>query len=230
MEFPEKLKTLRAEANLTQNELAEKLVISRQAISNYEQGRSYPSIDILVGMCKLFNTSLDDLLSSGVRKQYMKQMLVLSGLMFINLILSILSIFFLMQKETLSTLYAAFSIAIHIIPFICLFVYLLFQYKPPKKANKLYGYRTKLSMKNQLTWDYAQTYFSLVFAGISILLLCLGCAYSIVSMFLDINTCLIVGCALFCIQAISLLFPVFFVEKKLKQIFQKMQGKLPQNK
>lgn len=230
MEFPEKLKTLRAEANLTQNELAEKLVISRQAISNYEQGRSYPSIDILVGMCKLFYTSLDDLLSSGVRKQYMKQMLVISGLMFLNLILSILSIFFLMQKETLPTLYAAFSIAIHIIPFICLFVYLLFQYKPPKKANKLYGYRTKLSMKNQLTWDYAQTYFSLVFAGISILLLCLGCVYSVVSMFLDINTCLIVGCALFCIQGISLLFPVFFVEKKLKQIFQKMQGKLPQNK
>lgn len=80
MEFSEKLKTLRAEANLTQNELAEKLVISRQAISNYEQGRSYPSIDILVGMCKLFHTSLDDLLSSGVRKRYMKRMLVLSGL------------------------------------------------------------------------------------------------------------------------------------------------------
>lgn len=222
MEFSEKLKTKRIEANLTQNQLAEKLVISRQAISNYEQGRSYPSIDILVGICKVFNTSLDDLLSSGVRKQYMKQTLVLSGLLFANLILSLLSLFFLMKKETLLTLYVAFSIAIHIIPFMCLFVYLIFQCTPPKKANKLYGYRTKLSVKNQLMWDYAQTCFSLVFAKISIILLCLGIVYSIASMFLDMNTCLIVGCALFCFQGISLLFPVYFVEKKLKQISKTM--------
>lgn len=222
MEFSEKLKTMRTEANLTQNELAEKLIISRQAISNYEQGKSYPSIDILVEMCKLFNTSLDDLLSSGVRKQYMKQTLVLSGLLFTNLILSLLSLFFLMKKEILPTPYVIFSLAIHIIPFMCLFVYLIFQYKPPKKANKLYGYRTKLSMKNQLMWDYAQTYFSLVFAKISITLFCLGIVYSIVSMFLDMNSYLIIGCALLCFQGIGLLFPVYFVEKKLKQISRKM--------
>lgn len=41
MEFSEKLKTMRTEANLTQNELAEKLIISRQAISNYELGRPF---------------------------------------------------------------------------------------------------------------------------------------------------------------------------------------------
>lgn len=222
MEFSEKLKTMRIEANLTQKELAEKLMISRQAISNYEQGRGYPSIDILVEMCKLFNTSLDELLSSGVKKQYMKQTIVLFGLLFANLILSLLSLFFLMEKEILPTLFVAFSIAIHFIPFMCLFVYLIFQYKPPKKANILYGYKTKLSMKNQLMWDYAQIYFSLVFAKISIILLFIGIVYSIASMFLDMYTCLIVGCALFCFQGISLLSPIYFVEKKLKQISKKM--------
>ena len=39
MEFSEKLKTLRIEADLTQSELANKLFLTRQAISNYEQGR-----------------------------------------------------------------------------------------------------------------------------------------------------------------------------------------------
>ena len=53
MEFSEKLKTLRIEADLTQSELADKLFLTRQAISNYEQGRCYPSIDTLVEMCKL---------------------------------------------------------------------------------------------------------------------------------------------------------------------------------
>ena len=47
MEFSEKLKMLRTQANLTQNELADKLYISRQAVSNYEQGRGYPSINTL---------------------------------------------------------------------------------------------------------------------------------------------------------------------------------------
>lgn len=221
MEFSEKLKTLRTEANLTQNDLAQKLVISRQAVSNYEQGRSYPSIDILVEICRVFNTSLDDLLSSGIRKRFMKNAIFLSGLLFANMILSIISLFFNLKKETLPTTYLTFSIAIHIIPFMCLLVYLIFQYKPPKKPNKLYGYRTKLSMKNQLMWDYAQACFSLVFAKISIILLCLGLVYSVISMFLDINTCFIVYISLLCLQVISLLSPVYFVEKKLKKISQK---------
>lgn len=76
VEFSDKLKTLRLQANLTQNELADELSISRQAISNYEQGRSYPSIDILLAMSKLFNQSLDELLESGAKKRYMKYYLL----------------------------------------------------------------------------------------------------------------------------------------------------------
>lgn len=64
MEFNEKLQELRKNKNLTQEQLAEKLYVSRTAISKWESGRGYPSIDSLKEISKFFSISLDDLLSS----------------------------------------------------------------------------------------------------------------------------------------------------------------------
>ena len=47
MEFSEKLQELRKNKNLTQEQLAEMLFVSRTAISKWESGRGYPSIDSL---------------------------------------------------------------------------------------------------------------------------------------------------------------------------------------
>lgn len=47
MEFHEKLQELRKQKNLTQEELSEILFVSRTAISKWESGRGYPSIDSL---------------------------------------------------------------------------------------------------------------------------------------------------------------------------------------
>ena len=63
MDFSEKLKKYRIDNNLTQDELAKILHVSRQAISKYETGRAYPSIDILQNIAELLNVSVDDLLS-----------------------------------------------------------------------------------------------------------------------------------------------------------------------
>ena len=64
MEFHEKLQELRKSRGLTQEELAEALYVSRTAISKWESGRGYPSIDSLKEISNYFSVTIDDLLSS----------------------------------------------------------------------------------------------------------------------------------------------------------------------
>ena len=64
MEFNEKLQKLRTNENLTQEELAEKLYVSRTAVSKWESGRGYPSIDSLKVIAKYFNVTIDELIGS----------------------------------------------------------------------------------------------------------------------------------------------------------------------
>lgn len=64
MEFNEKLQQLRKEKEMTQEQLAEELFVSRTAISKWESGKGYPNIDSLKSISKLFSVSIDDLLSS----------------------------------------------------------------------------------------------------------------------------------------------------------------------
>ena len=65
MEFNEKLQELRKQRGLTQEELAEKLYISRTAVSKWESGRGYPNIESLKAIAKFFSVTVDELLSSG---------------------------------------------------------------------------------------------------------------------------------------------------------------------
>ena len=63
MEFNEKLQELRKQKELTQEELAKTLYVSRTAISKWESGRGYPTIDSLKAIAKLFSVTIDELLS-----------------------------------------------------------------------------------------------------------------------------------------------------------------------
>ncbi|VDN47110.1 XRE family transcriptional regulator [Petrocella atlantisensis] len=64
MELNEKLQELRKQKELTQEELAEKLFVSRTAISKWESGRGYPNIDSLKAIAEFFDVTIDELLSS----------------------------------------------------------------------------------------------------------------------------------------------------------------------
>ena len=63
MEFHEKLQELRKSRGLTQEELAQALYVSRTAVSKWESGRGYPSIDSLKEISGYFSVSVDNLLS-----------------------------------------------------------------------------------------------------------------------------------------------------------------------
>lgn len=62
MEFNEKLQKLRTDQGLTQEGLAEKLYVSRTAVSKWESGRGYPSIDSLKLIAKYFHVTVDELI------------------------------------------------------------------------------------------------------------------------------------------------------------------------
>ena len=59
------LSRLRKNADMTQSELADKLYLTRQAISRYELGDSFPDISILISIAEIFDVSLDKLINSG---------------------------------------------------------------------------------------------------------------------------------------------------------------------
>lgn len=62
MEFHEKLQELRKTKGITQEELAQSLYVSRTAISKWESGRGYPSIDSLKEISRFFSVTIDELI------------------------------------------------------------------------------------------------------------------------------------------------------------------------
>lgn len=62
MEIGRKLKEVRMKSNLTQEQVAEKLFVSRQTISNWENEKSYPDIISIIRLSDLYSISLDELL------------------------------------------------------------------------------------------------------------------------------------------------------------------------
>ena len=63
MDFKEKLKLLRTNNNLTQQQMSELLNITRQAYAKYEQGKREPNFDTLKKIVKILNCSYNDLLA-----------------------------------------------------------------------------------------------------------------------------------------------------------------------
>ena len=68
MKFSEKLQTLRKEKKMSQEDLAQELDVSRQSVSKWESGTTYPEMDKLLALCKIFNCSLEDLTNDNISK------------------------------------------------------------------------------------------------------------------------------------------------------------------
>ena len=66
MTFAEKLKSLRKQSGMSQEKLAERLGVSRQAITKWETDAGIPEVENLMGISSLFDISIDELL--GIEK------------------------------------------------------------------------------------------------------------------------------------------------------------------
>ena len=100
MEIGKKLKNARIEAGLTQEKAAEKIDVSRQTISNWENEKSYPDIISVIALSDLYSVSLDELLKGDQKMaehleestNVVKSNKKLTGAILLNIILMILLI------------------------------------------------------------------------------------------------------------------------------------------
>ena len=100
MEIGKKLKNARIEAGLTQEKAAEKIDVSRQTISNWENEKSYPDIISVIALSDLYSVSLDELLKGDQKMaehleestHVVKRNTKLTGAILLNIILMILLI------------------------------------------------------------------------------------------------------------------------------------------
>lgn len=65
MKFSDKLASLRKANNLSQEQLADKLDVSRQSVSKWESGDTYPDMSKIIQMCEILNCKLPDLMDDG---------------------------------------------------------------------------------------------------------------------------------------------------------------------
>ena len=100
MEIGKKLKNARIEAGLTQEKAAERIDVSRQTISNWENEKSYPDIISVIALSDLYSVSLDELLKGDQKMaehleestNVVKSNKKLTGAILLNIILMILLI------------------------------------------------------------------------------------------------------------------------------------------
>ena len=66
MKFGENLKTIRKDKKMSQEQLAEKVNVSRQSVSKWETGEAYPEMNNILELCKIFNCKINDLIHSDM--------------------------------------------------------------------------------------------------------------------------------------------------------------------
>ena len=100
MAIADKIKKLRKDNNMTQEDLAEKLNVSRQTISKWETNVVIPDADNIVSICKLFNITTDELLDYKVESvQKKRQFIIDMGVLLFGIIGFIVFAILLMTNQ-----------------------------------------------------------------------------------------------------------------------------------
>ncbi len=79
MNFGEQFKTIRSSMNLTQEQVAVQLNVSRQAVSNWENNKNLPDIEMVISIARVFGLSLDELIFGKDHKSDLPEKLIQDG-------------------------------------------------------------------------------------------------------------------------------------------------------
>lgn len=215
MEFSEKLKIMRREAGLTQEELAQRLFLTRQAISNYEQGRGCPSVDTLLRMSELFGVGLDELLSSARAKRAAQTGLVLLAVVLVSLF-AVTGVGFLLSAQAERLLFVLLG-GVYLLPACYAFFGAFLFCRPPEKPTPWLGFRTKTSMKNGTLWLYAQARCAAALLRLAVCsFLCTDCL-SLVFAACGAAVFVVGSVVLVCLQTGGVLYPLLYTHVKLRR-------------
>lgn len=125
MELKETLKVKRKDLGWTQEELAEKLFVTSKTVSNWETGKTFPDIESLIRISKLYHLSLDNLLTEGsdvvkdierkTRLTTLKKFMWMPSILNIILILVVSQQQFFGKLSTVTTILLLVSIALNVV-------------------------------------------------------------------------------------------------------------------
>lgn len=123
MEFGKQIKIYRQEAQLSQEELADRVYVSRQTISNWENDKSYPDVNSLVLLSEVFHISLDKLIKGDI--EMMKNVINkddvlrlnrygnISGVLMVLCVISVAPMFIFIGKWSIVPLGIIFAVAMY---------------------------------------------------------------------------------------------------------------------
>lgn len=141
MEIGTQIKKYRNHMGISQEELAEKVYVSRQTISNWETGKNYPDIHSALMLSSVFNISLDQLIKGDV--EIMKKEITETEIKKLKKYGSIYGILLIMAVASFVPLIALMDLY-GLIPWIMLYavaVYFAFKADKVKKDNRLSTYK-----------------------------------------------------------------------------------------
>lgn len=142
MELKERLKELRTTASMTQEELANKIFVSRTLVSKWESGDRYPSKDNLARLALLFDVSQDELIGKQKEKDAYNKYNIISILFsvfccILTLILTVMFILALIENGDWTGIGGFMLCIVYVLPVIIFLV--LFEVITLKKKN---GYKS----------------------------------------------------------------------------------------
>ncbi|MFP4478080.1 MAG: helix-turn-helix domain-containing protein [Candidatus Izemoplasmatales bacterium] len=108
MTIGQKIKSLRVENNMTQDDLGNKLFVTRNAISKWETNKGKPSIDNIESLAKIFNVSIDELMRENQSKT-----MIDNHSLFVFILSIICLLIYAFQSPFSMTLFIAFQICIY---------------------------------------------------------------------------------------------------------------------
>lgn len=153
MELGKHIKQYRIDANISQEELADRVFVSRQTISNWENNKSYPDVKSLVLMSEIFHVSLDQLIKGDLEK--MKQEINAQEFAAFNRDSSIfagLFIAMLILPVPLGGLLGWFGIAVYAVLFAVTMIY-AFRVEKYKKKYDIQTYKEIVAFTEGKTLD-----------------------------------------------------------------------------